>query len=171
MAWFGSQSSPLEWEDINDIMMTHRAAMGAVDGVADSMSAYVRMTIGSGKAKIKMALYDTSANLIGETDEIEPTVGTAAWVTATFSAPKPSLTAGVLYQLVVITDNILVQIGVTGRQLKPPYWNRHDHIAYEDAFEDPATWADSNASLSIYCTYTETPHVVPILGKGTMWTP
>lgn len=153
---------------ITDFLQLNRFT-AETTGTLASMSIYIDT---DNTTKVKMALYDSSRNLIASTQEINPTTG---WNTATFSSP-PSVTSGTEYCLAIWCDgssgsNTLTTY-VESYDYQNDLYNTYDYSSLSGVFPSslgtPASqW---NRKLSIYATYTAGGSATPtlmLMGMGT----
>jgi len=130
--------------------------MGSINGIADSITAKIRITTSA--KNCKCALYDSSNNLVdnGVTEEITVPTQDATATTFNFNTPKPVLTANAWYYIVVWAKSGL------GSAYSYIYGEGGygDYVDTETYNSYPVTWIPEENNpytiFAIYCTYTET---------------
>lgn len=128
----------------NNILGTGFAA--PQDGYIRSITAYLNPT---GTTRVATyAVYDTSDNLIAQTEEIVLGSG-SGWYTANFSAPV-QVTNGVTYRLVAWADG---SFAVTIARASQTGVGRFQALTYTGTYPDPASTTTNNFRYSIYATY------------------
>jgi hypothetical protein len=153
---FGSIGSTGTGTTTENVCVAGYYQMGATDGIADSISAYLTTNAlygGNGKCKIYYGSNGTAiAN--GVTDEVFIGDLSISFITFPFSGTKPRLNANAYYYLVVFTESdggtclfAYLNIGASTTTSKTATYSTF-----------PTTWTsttsiDSSSTPRIYCTY------------------
>jgi len=121
-------------------------------GNAKSITVWLRVTTAS--KRVRCAIYDTSYNLIAQTEERTIPAGTNNWQTFNFAAPYPQLSAGTDYWLVAWGQSasgvleIYYDSGPSGVGL---YTGRtYSSAGFPSSLTSPTI---QSRRYSIYCTY------------------
>lgn len=128
-------------------------------GVAQSITAHLITRAGYDfVGKAKFALYDSSHNLIAQTEEIIPVAD--EWNTANFEDPKPEIVGETVYYLAAWSDGTGGKRSNLGYQSGEPqqavYTNDYLYATESGQYPSPMTTEYSAAYLlSVYCTYEE----------------
>jgi len=131
-------------------------------GTAQSMSAYCYAFWGT--RKLKLALYDSAVNYVGECAEITNWTSTHQWYTSDF-VDSPSISPQD-YWLCFRSDYI-------GYYRYDPGETNQAGVAsldYSDPWPSSITWSDYNDyKISIYCTYVTVEVKRKAVGDGLVW--
>ncbi|MGB9915056.1 MAG: hypothetical protein ACPLIG_02985 [Candidatus Bathyarchaeales archaeon] len=142
-SYIGSSTQNIE----NNIVGSQFNVLG--DGEVQSITAYIDLSSGASNRKVKAAIYTSSHSFVAGTQE--QTVNSDGWVTFNFPDPKPILTAGASYILVVWADSKSGSVSVPydiGSSNQGHYVNR----TYGSWPSSPS-FTHENRKYSIYCTY------------------
>ncbi|MEM3000013.1 MAG: hypothetical protein QXX34_05775 [Candidatus Bathyarchaeia archaeon] len=118
-------------------------------GQVQSITAYIALSSGASNRKVKAAIYTSSHNFVAGTQE--QTVNSNGWITFSFSDPKPTLTAGVDYILVVWADSESGDVFIrydSGSSNQGHQVNRN-----YGSWPSSLSFTHENRKYSIYCTY------------------
>jgi len=141
------------------------------NGTADSITAFVKDLSGAeGGEEATCALYNSDSTLLAVTDEQIVESVTATAITFNFSKPKPQLTAGSYYYIVIYGDapNVypgkgIAYVGIGKGAAGGAGYKTQLSVNNYSTFPDPATFSDvANYDVSIYCTYTPSAEEEPI---------
>lgn len=144
MANFGNETIEASTGQLsNNILGTGFAANQ--DGNIESMTAYITPT---GSRLVKYAIYDTSDNLLGQTQEITAGSG-AGWYTASFTVPV-AVTNTTTYRLVAWANG---SFQCTIARASETGVGRFRGLTYTANFPDPGGTTTNNFRYSIYATY------------------
>jgi len=117
------------------------------NGIAVTMTVYLKQ-YSILTPSVKCAIYDSSLNVVGSTDEWTLTAGWDGWKTFNFSG-TPELTASDTYTFVWWSDNYITFFFNTS-------WTGHHKTETYNGWPNPiVAWtSDTTRKLSIYCNYT-----------------
>ncbi|MGB9841849.1 MAG: hypothetical protein ACPLKZ_03895 [Candidatus Bathyarchaeales archaeon] len=118
-------------------------------GQVQSITAYIALASGASNRKVKAAIYTSSHNFVAGTQE--QTVNSNGWITFSFSDPKPTLTAGVDYILVVWADSASGDVYI--RYDSGSSNQGHQVDRNYGSWPSSPSFTHDNRKYSIYCTY------------------
>ncbi|MEM2129872.1 MAG: hypothetical protein QXZ70_04660 [Candidatus Bathyarchaeia archaeon] len=118
-------------------------------GQVQSITAYIALASGASNRKVKAAIYTSSHNFVASTQE--QTVNSNGWITFSFSDPKPTLTAGVDYILVVWADSASGDVFI--RYDSGSSNQGHQVDRNYGSWPSSPSFTHENRKYSIYCTY------------------
>jgi len=148
---------------IDNAILGSKFTMGSIGGTADSMTVYMRQNDSSGSSECKCAIYDTSYNLIGETEAKNISGDALHWETFNFSGTV-NLSANTDYWLVIWGDVLysptrycFVAYEDSVETDDYVYDTAKTYVAPDPSFDDPWTpdGTGSYRKYALYCTYTE----------------
>jgi len=146
MATFGNTNTGTSSYNLNNYVRGLASVVCPENGVAESISAY--LTGGSGH--VKCALYKASDNsLVGQTEEM--TNPSSGWVTFNFLDPKPNLTAGTAYRILIWGDSSTIYARYSGTLENSGFYLQRTY----GSWPNPITgFTTPQYYYCIYCTYT-----------------
>jgi hypothetical protein len=143
---FGNTNTGTSSYNLNNYVRGLASVVCPENGVAESISAY--LTGGSGH--VKCALYNASDNsLVGQTEEI--TNPSSGWVTFNFLDPKPNLTAGTAYRILIWGDSSNIAIYWSERITSSGFYYQGTYGPWPNPF---MVFTTPDYYYCIYCTYT-----------------
>ena len=128
-----------------------------VDCIAENMSFYVDTDYHGQYFKVKCAIYTSSGTLIAQTEENSDDMNSivAGWNTLSFPDPKPQLTGGQDYILVVWGNIVFGSYDVDVAYDTETNKGRYVTQTYADNFPSSVSFTTENKKYSIYLTYEE----------------
>ncbi|MCW4007188.1 MAG: hypothetical protein NWF09_00640 [Candidatus Bathyarchaeota archaeon] len=142
-SYIGSSTQNIE----NNIVGSQFNVLG--HGEVQSITAYIDLSSGASNRKVKGAIYTSSHSFVADTQE--QTVNSDGWVTFNFPDPKPTLTAGASYILVVWADSKSGSVSVPYDIGSSNQGHRVDRTY--GSWPSSPSFTHENRKYSIYCTY------------------
>ncbi len=168
-ATFGNETIESTNTSLQNNIYGSQYTMGSISGTADNISWYVNDRGGTAGNKSKGAVYDTSDNLIGSSDEVTPGSDGAGWQEAS---------AATAFALSASTDYILVAWANFGSNIRFKFigatqtrWRNlaEDYDTASGAYPDPGGLTTSSTlDASIHVDYTEDSAGLAVGGLATM---
>lgn len=178
MATFGYTTQGTTGATMVDGTIMGGHAAPTVDGLVDSISAYIIVTTNPHKMKAALYTYVGPGNagtFIQGTEQRTIAVGALRWETWNFTPPRPYIVAGTQYWILIWAETLLGNASVAYDAGGPAGHDLWVTVAY-DGWPSPLAGENpSNSMRSIYATYSPT-GVSGGAGKGpsqvltlTMW--